>query len=196
MVGSRISPVLALVAALGCASRKTPAPGREPVESSAFVPANAVVEAPASDAPPSGEPAPPGVTPPHPSAAPDPNDPTTPAPPAAESELTAGVQAGPINVFGELHATRVESAMRTAYPAIRECHEKALAAGTLEDKPVRVQLNFEITEQGRITKLTDDTANLNPLVSSCILRAVLTVTFRAPKSGVVRVTYPLVLKKP
>ncbi|HEX6273551.1 MAG TPA: AgmX/PglI C-terminal domain-containing protein [Polyangiaceae bacterium] len=193
---SRISPVFALVAALACASRPTPAPRREPVESSTFVPANAVVEAPASESPPSGEPAPPAAASPEPSAAPDPNDPTMPAPPAAETELTAGVQAGTIAVSGQLHATRVEAAMRRTYPAIRECHEKALDAGTLEDKPVRVQLNFEITEQGRITKLTDDTANLNPLVSSCILRAVLTVTFRAPKSGVVRVTYPIVLKKP
>lgn len=86
--------------------------------------------------------------------------------------------------------------MRGAYPAIRACHEKALEAGTVEDKPTRVQLNFEITEQGRITKLTDDTANLNPLASSCILRAVLTVTFQPPKAGVVRVTYPLELTRP
>ena len=71
--------------------------------------------------------------------------------------------------------------MRSAYPAIRECHRKALEDRTVNDKPVRVQLNFEITGEGRITKLTDDTMNLNPLVSSCILRAVTAVTFQAPK---------------
>ena len=120
----------------------------------------------------------------------------TPAPTASESDLTAGVESGAVTVFGQLHATRVEAAMRRTYPAIRECHKKGLEAGTVEDKPVRVQLNFEITEQGDITKLTDDTANLNPLVSSCVLRAVLTAKFQAPKAGVVRVTYPLVLKKP
>jgi hypothetical protein len=189
MARLRISPAFALVAVAACASRPTPPPQREPVESPAFTPANAVVEAP-PPAPPV-EPAPAAAPP----AAPDPNDPMTPAPPASESELTPGVESGAIVVFGQLHATRVEAGMRAAYPAIRECHKKALEAGTVEDKPVRVQLNFEITEQGRITKLTDDTANLNPLVSSCILRAVLTVTFQPPKAGVVRVTYPLMLRK-
>jgi hypothetical protein len=116
--------------------------------------------------------------------------------PASESELTPGIEAGAVVVFGQLHATRVHAGMRTAHPAIRECHRKGLEAGTVEDKPTRVQLNFEITEQGGITKLTDDTANLNPLVSSCILRAVLTVKFQPPKAGTVRVTYPLMLTKP
>lgn len=86
--------------------------------------------------------------------------------------------------------------MRAAYPAVRECHQKALELGTVEDKPVRVQLNFEIAETGAMTKLTDDTANLNPLFSSCVLRAVMNVTFQAPKRGIVRVTYPLELTKP
>jgi hypothetical protein len=86
--------------------------------------------------------------------------------------------------------------MASAYPAVRECHRKALENGTVEEKPVRVQLNFEITEQGTITKLTDDTANLNPLVSSCVLRAVIAVRFHRPKRGVVGVTYPLELTKP
>ena len=160
-----------------------------------FTPANGVVEAPDPAKAPPAEPAPvtPAATAP---TASGPDDPMSPAPTASESELTPGVEAGAVVVFGQLHATRIHAGMRTAYPAVRECHEKALEAGTVEPKSVRVQLNFEITEQGRITKLTDDTANLNPLVSSCILRAVLTVTFQPPKSGVVRVTYPLMLTKP
>lgn len=119
-----------------------------------------------------------------------------PAPPSSESERTPGVASGAIVVRGELHPTRVEAGMRAAYPAVRECHRKALENGTVEDKPVRVQLNFEITGQGAITKLTDDSANLNPLFSSCVLRAVLTVKFQPPKHGVVGVTYPLELTKP
>ena len=86
--------------------------------------------------------------------------------------------------------------MRTVYPAVRECHRNALEKGTVENKPVRVQLNFEITHEGAITKLTDDTVNNNPLFSSCVLRAVLAVKFQPPKSGVVSVTYPLELTKP
>jgi hypothetical protein len=196
MISARITPGIVLVfvvAVTACASRPPPAPQQEPADSPALVPANAVVEAPAS--PSSAEPAPDTAVAPASTAVPDPNDPMMPAS-AEQSELTPGVEAGALVVFGQLHATRVEAAMRTAYPAIRACHAKALEAGTVEDKPVRVQLNFEITEQGRIAKLTDDTANLNPLVSSCILRAVLTVTFQPPKAGVVRVTYPLLLKKP
>ncbi len=86
--------------------------------------------------------------------------------------------------------------MRAAYPAVRACHQEALDARTVEDKRVRVQLNFEITETGEMTKLTDDTANLNPLFSSCVLRAVMNVKFQPPKRGIVRVTYPLELTKP
>src|SRR5687767_6659049 len=151
----RILPAFALVAVTACASRPTPPPQHEaPVESSTFTPANAVVEPPAQASASPSEPAPTAPS------LPGPNDPMTPAPPPAESELTPGVRAGAVVVFGQLHATRIEAAMRTAYPAIRECHKKALEAGTVEDKLTRVQLNFEITEQGRITKLTDDTANL------------------------------------
>ena len=118
-----------------------------------------------------------------------------PAASASESD-TPGVKAGAVTVRGQLHPTRVEAAMRTAYPAVRECHRAALEKGTVEDKPIRVQLNFEITEQGTMAKLTDDTANLNPLVSSCVLRAVLAVKFQPPKRGIVGVTYPLELTKP
>jgi hypothetical protein len=120
----------------------------------------------------------------------------TPLPPSSDSEGTPGVTSGAVVVRGELHPSRVEVAMRSAYPAIRECHRKALELGTVEDKPVRVHLNFEITEKGLVTKLTDDTANLNPLFSSCVLRAVAGLTFQPPKRGVVRVTYPLQLTKP
>jgi hypothetical protein len=120
----------------------------------------------------------------------------TPAPAASESERTPGVTSGALVVRGQLHPTRVQAGMRSAYPAIRACHRKALEDRTVDDKPVRVQLNFEITQEGRITKLTDDTATLNPLVSSCILRAVTGVTFQAPKQGIVSVTYPLELTKP
>jgi len=192
----RIAPAFAFVAVAACASRPTPPPEQPaPVESSVFTPANGVVVATDPAKAPPAETALSTSPPPAPTAS-GPDDPMSPAPSPAESELTPGVRAGAVVVFGQLHATRIEAAMRTAYPAIRECHEKALDAGTVEDKLTRVQLNFEITEQGRITKLTDDTANLNPLASSCILRAVLTVTFQPPKAGVVRVTYPLELTKP
>src|SRR5262245_23804084 len=127
---------------------------------------------------------------------PDPNDPTTPEPTASESEATPGVELGAVVVRGELHPTRVEARMRTAYPAVRECHKKALDARWVEEKSVHVQLNFEITETGEMTKLTYDTADYNPLFSSCVLRAVVNVKFDAPKSGRVRVTYPLELTKP
>ena len=119
----------------------------------------------------------------------------TPLPPSSDSD-TPGVTSGAIAVRGELHPSRVEVAMRSVYPAIRECHRKALELGTVEDKPVRVHLNFEVTEAGLVTKLTDDTANLNPLFSSCVLRAVSGVAFQPPKRGVVSVTYPLQLTKP
>ena len=158
-----------------------------------MTPANATTEAIAPASAPTS-PAPTNTTPSS-SSVTDPNDPMSPAPSASESD-TPGVNAGAVAVRGPLHPTRVQAAMRTAYPAIRECHRAALEKGTVEDKPVRVQLNFEITEQGAMTKLTDDTANLNPLVSSCILRAVLAVKFEPPKRGIVVVTYPIELTKP
>lgn len=192
----RIPPALALVAVAACASRPTPpaAPPPPPVDSSVTSSAPASI----ADGPPP-VPAPTSSSAPTPSSspgAPGPDDPTTPAPAASESEHVPGVVSGAVVVRGELHPTRVEAAMRTAYPAIRECHRAALERGTVEDKPVRVHLNFEITDKGLINKLTDDTANSNPLFSSCVLRAVSAVTFEAPKRGVVRVTYPLQLTKP
>lgn len=152
-------------------------------------------ETAASTPAPTSDSAPANTTPASPAVA-GPNDPTSPDPSATESESTPGVKAGAIAVRGELHPTRVEAAMRTAYPAVRDCHQKALEKGTVENKPIRVQLNFDITHEGAMTKLTDDTANLNPLVSSCILRAVLAVKFQPPKRGIVSVTYPLELTKP
>ena len=193
----RIPPAFALVAVTACASRPNPPPEQAPapVESSTLTPAQAVTEAPASAPAPSADAAN-TTTPPSAPSTPNPNDPMAPAPPASESERTPGVTSGAVVVRGELHPTRVQAGMRSAYPAIRACHRKGLEDGTVENKPVRVQLNFEITTEGRLTKLTDDTANLNPLVSSCILRAVTAVTFQAPKRGIVSVTYPLELTKP
>jgi hypothetical protein len=186
----RIPPAFALVAVAACASRPTPPP--TPVESQAPNPAPVAA---APEPVPALEPAS-APTPSSSPAAAGPDDPTTPVSAASETELVPGVASGAVIVRGELHPTRVEAAVRTAYPAIRECHRKALERGTVEDKPVRVHLNFEITDRGLITKLTDDTANLNPLFSSCVLLAVSTVTFQPPKRGVVSVTYPLELTKP
>jgi outer membrane biosynthesis protein TonB len=193
----RIPLAFALVAVMACASRPNPPPepASAPVESPPLTPANAVTEAPASTPAPTSDSAN-ATTAPSASAASDPNDPMAPAPAAAESEGTPSVTSGAIVVRGQLHPTRVQAGMRSAYPAIRACHRKALDDRTVEDKPVRVQLNFEITTDGRLTKLTDDTANLNPLFSSCVLRAVTAVTFQPPKSGTVSVTYPLELTKP
>ena len=198
MARHRIPLAFALVAVAACASRpnppppEMPAPVQSPTATSAPTPNT---EAPALT-PASGRTEAATATPPSTSVAPDPNDPTTPLASASESESTPGVQPGAIAVLGQLHPTRVHAGMRTAFPAIRECHKKALEAGTAEDKPTRVQLNFEITESGTVNKLTDDTANLNPLFSSCVLRTVLAVKFQPPKRGTAQVNYPLELTKP
>jgi hypothetical protein len=182
----RIPPVFALAALTACASH----PNHPPVAESppAVEPRASLASggAPASEntlVPASSE------------IALDPDDPRAPAPSTSSSDDTPGVSSGAVVVRGELHPTRVHAAMRAAYPAIHACHREALEKAWTEDKPVRVQLNFVITEQGSVTKLTDDTANLNPLFSSCVLRVVIAVTFPHPKQGTVSVTYPLLLTK-
>jgi hypothetical protein len=189
----RIPSAFALVVAAACASRpnSSPEPLMTPAAGTTSPDEAPVPEAPAS-AP--ASPAPSSLAAPSPALG-DQDDPTTPLPSSSDSD-TPGVTSGDVAVRGQLHPSRVHAAMRSVYPAIRECHRKALELGTVEDKPVRVQLGFEITEKGLIAKLTDDTANLNPLFSSCVLLAVSRVTFQPPKGGVVSVTYPLQLTKP
>jgi hypothetical protein len=190
--GFRIASALALVAVAACASRPTspsPEASMTPASGTTLSPVDA--PNPETSAPAPASPAPSPLAP----APGDQDDPTTPLPSSSDSEIP-GVTSGDVAVRGELHPSRVHAAMRSVYPAIRECHRKALELGTVEDKPVRVQLGFEITEKGLIAKLTDDTANLNPLFSSCVLLAVSRVTFQPPKGGVVSVTYPLQLTKP
>ena len=80
--------------------------------------------------------------------------------------------------------------MRQSFGLFRGCYEAGLRVNpTLEG---RVTARFVIARDGSVATVQSGGADLpDPGVVSCVLRAYRSLSFPAPKDGIVTVTYPL-----
>ena len=98
--------------------------------------------------------------------------------------------AGNTDVSGSLPAEVIQRVVRQSFGRFRNCYEDGLRGNpNLEG---RVTARFVIARDGSVGIVQSGGSDLpDPRVVSCVLHAYGSLTFPAPKDGVVRVSYPL-----
>lgn len=114
----------------------------------------------------------------------------------------AGAKEGPaqdgpdpvgFSVTGSLDKQLIRNVIRDHIREIKRCYQVELDKN--ESLQGRVQVNFTIGSDGKVTKSTLEQTTLgSPSAEKCIVNAVRSWQFPMPKSEPVVVTYPFILK--
>jgi hypothetical protein len=124
-----------------------------------------------------------------------PDDPMTALSETSPPVRTPGVKQGLTTVSGRLHPSRITATMRSQYPAVRSCYEKAPEGKATDGAPVEVRLRFVIGRDGSVTQVTDSGDREKTPLSDCVLDIIKKTRFQSPQAGIVTVTYPITLTK-
>lgn len=104
------------------------------------------------------------------------------------------VRRGELTVNGRLPPEVVQRVMRQNFGRFRLCYENGLrTAPKLEGK---VTLAFTIRRDGKVEGATATTDLTDKAVSTCMARAVESISFPSPDGGVAKVTFELLLTPP
>ena len=96
----------------------------------------------------------------------------------------------PARVSGNLGATEVRNLLRQHLGRFSLCYENGLRTNPALGG--RLVIKFTIDEHGTVQRLLDDGSGItDALVISCIEKGIAEISFPAPRSGDVKVVYPL-----
>ncbi len=102
------------------------------------------------------------------------------------------VRMGATQVSGRLPPEVVQRIVRQNFGRIRACYQEALR--TSPSLQGRVVVRFKIAKDGSVTDATGQGSDLpSPAVIACIVQVFRSLSFPAPESGTVIVSYPIML---
>ena len=102
------------------------------------------------------------------------------------------VRMGATQVSGRLPPEVVQRIVRQNFGRIRGCYQEALR--TSPSLQGRVVVRFKIAKDGSVTDATGQGSDLpSPAVIACIVQVFRSLSFPAPESGTVIVSYPIML---